>query len=35
VEVLGSPDAGRPEQRAFVAPDPAGPLPRVFPKEKS
>jgi ABC-type Fe3+/spermidine/putrescine transport system ATPase subunit len=34
VEVLGSPDAARPEQRVFVAPDPAGPLPRVYPKEK-
>jgi putative spermidine/putrescine transport system ATP-binding protein len=34
VEVLGSPDAARPDQRGFVAPDPAGPLPRVYPKEK-
>src|ERR1700693_1029258 len=35
VEVLGSPDAGRSEQRVFVALDPAGPLPRVYSKEKN
>ena len=29
-----SPDAALPKQRVFVAPDPAGPLPRVYPKEK-
>ena len=35
VEVLASPDAARPGQRVFVAPDAAGPLPRAFSRETS
>jgi iron(III) transport system ATP-binding protein/putative spermidine/putrescine transport system ATP-binding protein/spermidine/putrescine transport system ATP-binding protein len=35
IEVQASPDAARPGQRVWVALDPAGPLPRVYPKEKS
>jgi ABC-type Fe3+/spermidine/putrescine transport system ATPase subunit len=35
VEVLAPPEAARPGQRVFVAPDMAGPLPRAFPRETS
>jgi iron(III) transport system ATP-binding protein/putative spermidine/putrescine transport system ATP-binding protein/spermidine/putrescine transport system ATP-binding protein len=35
VEVLASPDAAKPGQKVFVAPDPGGPLPRGFPRETS
>jgi ABC-type Fe3+/spermidine/putrescine transport system ATPase subunit len=34
VEVLASPDAAKPGQRVFVAAEPAGPPPRVYPREK-
>ena len=33
-EVLGTTDAARPGDRVFVAPDPAGPAPRVYPREQ-
>jgi ABC-type Fe3+/spermidine/putrescine transport system ATPase subunit len=35
VEVLGAPEAAQPGEKVFVAPDPAGPAPRVFAKERS
>jgi ABC-type Fe3+/spermidine/putrescine transport system ATPase subunit len=35
VEVLASPDAARPGQKVFVAPDPDGPVPKAFPRETS
>ncbi len=35
VEVLAAPDAATVGEKVFVAPDPAGPLPRVYPRGKN